>query len=84
MKPTTINGMTVPSPEHTASHEYKILYEAYQQLRDYYKTRVCVNCKFLDVKTKPSNPWCAILHIGMSFHDINPESFSCAAFEEKK
>jgi hypothetical protein len=81
MKTITINGMRVPQFESSLGGRAK---EVNEILQDYFKNRVCVNCKFLNVKTNPSNPWCVRFCIGMGFHNINPQTFSCQAFEEKK
>ena len=89
MKPTTINGMTVPQFEETELSDdpvNQLRSYANSKLRDYFSKRVCVNCSNLtyDIYNGKSYAYC--IPFAKSFRGTiaKPESFSCSAFKPSR
>jgi hypothetical protein len=81
MKPATINGITVPQFEQRDVDFKKFDMQSKNwvnmMLLDYFKNRVCLNCKWYILNR--DNKFCG----KNRFQIDNPESFSCSALSEK-
>lgn len=75
----TVNGI----PQFDETNDKSAASWFNQILRDYFSKRVCVYCKHYRPDYDERGEFCYTL--GLTFNSkLNPESFSCSAFEEKK